>query len=216
MTLPCTTSNHLISTGLNSTKKLLTVLSVDDIEKMVEKFRSDGGIDEVIEFLQDTSNAATTTDGTNMDKFISFTINCATAYKNKFHLNSAIKEEGNTLAGSFYLTLVHPSDQAICAYYFVQDFEYLIAGISKENEHLKWRKWNCDHGMKPEAMEYYDVLLEMFTQLQNKIPELDELFNLWFHQHGKKPKHKLMIGKRSVSLPPPKKRPRLSELFGLK
>ena len=150
-----------------------------------------------------------------MDKYIAFVIIAASSYRNKHHVNSAIKDEGNALTGSFYLALVHPSDQAICAYYFVQQFEYMVKGISKENEHLKWEKFNCDHGITEETMKYYYDLLDMFTKLQDEIPEIDDLFDLWFCQHGKKPERKLTIGKRRVTLPAPKKRPGLSTLLGL-
>ena len=77
------------------------------------------------------------------------------------------------------------------------------------------KKINCDHGMTEEAMKYYYDLLDMFTKLQDEIPEIDDLFDLWFCQHGKKPEQKLTIGKRRVTLPAPKKRPGLSTLLGL-
>ena len=77
------------------------------------------------------------------------------------------------------------------------------------------KKINCDHGMTEEAMKYYYDLLDMFTKLQDKIPEIDDLFDLWYCQHGKKHVPKLTIGKRRVTLPAPKKRPGLSTLLGL-
>ena len=69
--------------------------------------------------------------------------------------------------------------------------------------------------MTPEAMKYYYDLLDMFTKLQNEIPEIDDLFDLWYRQHGKKHVPKLTIEKRRVTLPAPKKRPDLSALLGL-
>ena len=58
VTLLCTTSNHLISTELKSTDKLATILSPTDIDEMVDLYLGDGGIDDVVQFLQDTSKAA--------------------------------------------------------------------------------------------------------------------------------------------------------------
>ena len=84
VTLLCTTSNHLISTELKSTDKLATILSPTDIDEMVDLYLGDGGIDDVVQFLQDTSKAATTTSGTKMDKYITFVVIAASSYRNNF------------------------------------------------------------------------------------------------------------------------------------